>query len=121
VTPSSRLHRGDVVRVRLDPVEGSEQAGERPGLVVSPDLVNEHSPVILVAAITSRKTERVYPFEALIEPPEGGLSQRSKVSLMQIRALDKRRVLSRLGAVSDIVLERVDAALRIAVGLTRLE
>lgn len=53
--------RGDVVRVRLDPIEGSEQGGERPALVLSPDLINEHSPVVLIAAITSQKTDRVYP------------------------------------------------------------
>jgi mRNA interferase MazF len=83
--------RGDIVRVRLDPVEGSEQAGERPALVISPDVINEHSPVILIAALTSQKTERVYPFEVLVEPPEGGLRRRSKVLLMQLRAVDKRR------------------------------
>ena len=120
MTPSSRLRRGEIVRVRLDPVEGSEQGGERPGLVVSPDLINEHSPVILVAAMTSRKTERVYPFEALIEPPEGGISQRSKALLMQLRALDKRRIIGRYGVVSANVMVRVETALRIAVGLTRL-
>jgi len=120
VTPSNPLRRGDIVRVRLDPVEGSEQSCERPGLVVSPDLINERSPVILVAAITSRKTDKVYPFEALIEPPEGGLTQRSKVLLLQLRALDKRRIQGKYGVVSAAILERVDAALRIAVGLTRL-
>lgn len=109
-----------MIRVRLDPVEGSEQSGERPGLVISPDLINEHSPVILVAAITSRKTERIYPFDALIEPPEGGLAQRSKALLMQVRCLDKRRVLGRYGSLGDTTMERVDAALRISTGLTRI-
>jgi mRNA interferase MazF len=120
VKTTNTLRRGDVVRVRLDPVEGSEQSGDRPGLVVSPDLINDHSPVILVAAITSRKTEKVYPFEALIEPPEGGLPQRSKVLLMQLRALDKRRVLGKYGELGTNTLNRVDAALKVAVGLTRL-
>ena len=120
MTAGNPVRRGDVVRVRLDPVEGSEQSGDRPGLVVSPDLINDHSPVILVAAITSRKTEKVFPFEALIEPPDGGLQQRSKVLLMQLRSLDKRRVVGRYGRVSAVVIERVDAALKIAVGLTRL-
>ena len=114
------MRRGDVVRVRLDPAEGSEQSGERPAMVISPDLINEHSPVVLVAAITSRKADRVYPFEALIEPPEGGLTVRSKVMLMQLRAVDKRRIAGRYGGVSAAVLQRVDAALRIAVGLTRI-
>ncbi len=109
--------RGDVVRVRLDPTIGSEQAGERPALVISPELINEHSPVVLVAAITSRKTDRIYPFESLIEPPEGGLRSRSKVLLMQLRSVDKRRLLGVLGQIEEATMRRVEEALRIATGL----
>lgn len=115
--PTNPLLRGDVVRVRFDPVEGSEQAGERPALVLSPDLINEHSPVILIAAITSRKTERIYPFEALIEPNDGGLPLRSKVLLMQTRAIAKSRVIGRYGQLSDDTMQRVEAALKVATGL----
>jgi mRNA interferase MazF len=106
--------------VRLDPVEGAEQAGERPALVISPDIVNQHSPVILVAAITSRKTERVYPFEALLLPPEGGLAARSKVMLMQLRSIDRARIVGSYGLISTLAMVRVEAALRVAVGLDRL-
>ncbi|MGI4790120.1 MAG: type II toxin-antitoxin system PemK/MazF family toxin [Janthinobacterium lividum] len=62
------LKRGDVVRVRLNPTELSEQNGERPALVLSPNIINRHSPIILIAPLTSKKTERVFPFEALIRP-----------------------------------------------------
>ena len=106
--------------MRLDPVEGAEQAGERPALVISPDIVNQHSPVILLAAITSRKTERVYPFEALLLPPEGGLASRSKVLLLQLRAIDRARVVGSCGVISAAAMGRVEEALRIAVGLVRL-
>ena len=110
--------RGDVVRVRFDPTEGSEQAGTRPALVISAELVNEYSPVILVASITSRKTERVYAFEALLVPPDGGLPSISKVSLIQIRGIDKRRIVGHYGSVSPEVMGQVEDALRIATGLT---
>ena len=110
--------RGEVVRVRLDPAEGSEQAGERPALVLSPDFINLHSPVVILAAITTKKTERVYPFEALVAPPEGGLKQRSKVMLMQIRSVDKRRLLGSIGKVSPTTMRAVDEALKVATGLT---
>ena len=112
--------RSEIVRVRLDPVVGSEQSGERPALVISPDLINEHSPVVLVASITSRNTERIYPFEAVIEPPEGGLTFRSKVLLMQIRAVDKERLTGRYGRVSAGTMQRVEDALKVATGLTRI-
>lgn len=110
--------RGDIVRVKLDPVVGSEQAGERPALVISPDFINQHSPVVLVAALTTQKTERVYPFEALLEPPEGGLKMRSKVMLMHIRSVDKRRLIGRYGTISAAAMKEVETALKIATGLT---
>jgi mRNA interferase MazF len=112
--------RGDIVRVRLDPTVGSEQAGERPALVISPDVINEYSPVILVASITSQKIERIYPFEALIEPPDGGLTLRSKALLMQLRSIDKQRLLGRYGRVNDTTMQRVEDALKVATGLTRI-
>jgi len=108
------------VRVRLDPVVGSEQAGERPALVLSPDLINERSPVILIAAITSQKTDRIFPFEALVEPPDGGLSVRSKVMLLQLRSVDKERLVGRYGKVSETTMQRVEEALKVATGLTRV-
>ena len=110
--------RGEVLRVRFDPTEGSEQAGERPALVLSPDLINERAPIILVAPFTTRKTERVYAFEALIEPPEGGLTQRSKVMLLHVRGIDKARITGSYGTLSEEAMEGVEEALRIATGLT---
>jgi mRNA interferase MazF len=106
------------VRVRLDPVVGSEQAGERPALVISPDLINEKSPIILIAAITSQKTGRIFPFEVLLESPEGGLKLRSKVMLMHLRSVDKKRLLGLYGSVGDETLAKVDEAIKIATGLT---
>lgn len=111
------IRRGEIVRVRLDPVVGPEQAGDRPALVISPDIMNEHSPVVTVAAITGRKTERVYPFEALIEPPEGGLDRRSKVMLSQLRTIDKARIVGVYSSLSEQAMRKVDEALAIAVGL----
>lgn len=113
----AELRRGDIVRVRLNPTEGSEQAGDRPALVLSPDVINRHSPIILIAPITSKKTERVYPFEALLEPGEGDLPMRSKVLLMQTRSLDKSRLLSYHGHLDEKTMLQVDQALKIAVGL----
>lgn len=113
------LRRGDIVRAQLDPIVGSEQAGERPAVVISPSPILEHSPVILIAPVTSRKTERVFAFEALIEPPEGGLTVTSKVMLTHLRSVDKRRVVYRYGTVQEATMQRIEEALRVATGLTR--
>jgi len=120
VLSKSSPSRGDIVRVRLDPVVGSEQAGERPALVVSPDFINEKSPIILIAAITSQKTDRVYPFEVFIDAPEGGLTRPSKVMLMHLRSVDKPRLVGKYGKVREETVARVDQAIKIATGLVSL-
>ena len=118
--PSIRTpRRGDVVRVRLDPIEGAEQGGDRPALILSPDVINEHSPVVLIASITTKKIDRVYPFEVLVSPPEGGLKQPSKVLLMQMRSIDKQRLAGFYGELSSESMTRVEAAIQVATGLTK--
>lgn len=114
------VRRGDVVWVRLGPVEGSGQGERRPALVLSPDLVNQHSPVVIAAAITAKKTSRVYPFEALLLPSESGLSATSKVLLLQIRSLDKSRIEGRAGHLEPGTMLKVNEALKVATGMVDL-
>lgn len=103
--------------MRLDPVEGSEQAGFRPALILSPDVINVHCPVVLIAPFTSRRTDRIFPLEVVVQPPEGGLQRRSKVLLMHTRSVDKRRIKGRRGVVAAETMRRVEFALKVAAGL----
>ena len=64
-----------------------------------------------------QKTEGVYPFEAFIEPNEGGLPMRSKALLMQTRSLDKSRLTGYYGHLSEETMLQVDQALKVAAGL----
>lgn len=111
------FRRGSVWRVRPDPVEGSEQGGTRPVVIISSDLLNQPLPVVTVAVITTRKTERVFATEVLVEPPEGGLTQRSKILLYQTRTISKTRMVQSLGLLSPQTMAQVDAALRRALDL----
>lgn len=113
------LSRGDIIRVNLDPDQGSEQGGERTALVISPEIINRNSPVILVAAITSKKVDRIYPFELLLTS-ENGLARPSKVMLIHIRGVDRQRISDRYGRLSQAQFAALDMAIRIATGLERL-
>ena len=116
--------RGEIYTARLDPTEGSERQKSRPCLIVSNDIDNRYSPVVLVVPLTEHKQGRVYPTEVLITPPEAGLKKASRVVCSQIRVLDKRRlcgpdgkVLRRWGAISPTTLEAVNEGLAIALAL----
>jgi mRNA interferase MazF len=108
--------RGDVFLVAFDPALGAEIQKTRPALILQNDVGNEHSPVTIVAAVTSNVL-RQGPTSVLVHAREGGLSVDSVVLLNQIRTVDKRRLVKRLGAVNPATMKRVDQALMISLAL----
>jgi mRNA interferase MazF len=53
--------RGDIIQLELNPRTGSEQAGYRPAIVISPLAYNRISKIVLICPITSQK--KGWPFE----------------------------------------------------------
>jgi mRNA interferase MazF len=107
-----------VFDARLDPVEGSEQAGTRPVIVVSRDAINEASPVVVVVPCTTWKAERrIYPSQVRLRAPDGGLSADSIALGEQVRAIAKTRLRARRGMLSPEALRRLDRALLITLDL----
>ncbi len=110
--------RGEVYSLRLDPVEGSEQRGTRPAVVVSRDAINQASPVIVVCPLTdAHHISRPYPSDVLVKAPEGGLTKDSVVLTGQIRAVAKIRLLLRLGEVQPDTIRQIEQALKITLHL----
>lgn len=116
--PGARFpQRGDIYYVNFDPVIGSEQGGRRPALIIQNDPSNQVSPVVIVAAITSKKTSRHRPTNIPIEPGESGLTILSTIMLNQIRTVDKQRIGRYVGRLNAEQMEQVDGAIRISLGL----
>ena len=113
----TRPHRGEVYLVSFDPTIGAEIRKTRPALVIQNDMANRWSPVTIVAAISSRSEERVYQTKVPLDPPEGKLDNPSVVLLNQIRTVDRRRLVRRLGRLRPESMRRVDRAIRISLGL----
>ncbi|MBV9744235.1 MAG: type II toxin-antitoxin system PemK/MazF family toxin [Acidobacteriia bacterium] len=84
----------EVWLVVLDPALGSEIQKTRPCLVISPDEMNRHLRTVIIAPLTS--AERPYP----IRVPIMFQNKRGQIALDQIRAVDRQRLIRRLGTVS---------------------
>lgn len=113
------MKRGEVYWVRLDPIEGSEQAGTRPGVIVSRNAINQYSPVVVICPLTSaRLLTRLYPSDVLVQAPEGGLQVDSVVLTLQVRAVAKSRLQQRLGQLEPDTMAQVDRALKITLDLS---
>jgi mRNA interferase MazF len=114
------MKRGEVYDARLDPTEGSEQAGSRPIIIVSRDIINSTGRVILgVPCTTYRPGRRVFATQVLIHPPDGGLSVGSVALCEQVRALSKTRLFRYRGELAPGTLRQIERALAIAFNLPR--
>jgi mRNA interferase MazF len=113
--------RGEIHLVDFDPTRGHEIKKTRPALIIQNDIGNRHSPITIVAAITSKLSPIPYPVEVVVEPSRAnGLSLRSAIHLDQIRSVDRQRLVKRLGTVDTIILRKVNDAIRISLGLAAL-
>jgi mRNA interferase MazF len=97
------MNQGDVYRINLDPTLHTETGKTRPGLIISINEMNRYSPRVIIAPITS-SIGKLYPFEILISAGNGGLTKDSKIMLDQIRSLDKRRLVRKLGSVDEEIV-----------------
>jgi mRNA interferase MazF len=97
--------RDEVWLIALDPSKGSESKKTRPCLVISPDEMNEALQTVLVAPMTT--TLRNYPTRV-------NLTFRNKlgqVALDQLRAIDRQRLVHKLGMVSSKTADQVSTVL----------
>ena len=95
------VKRFDVFLVNLDPTRGHELKKTRPALIISPDEMNRHIATVIVAPMTTRGRE--YPTRV----PCIFQGKRGQVVLDQIRAVDKARLVRRLGQVSAATQRKV--------------
>ncbi|NEQ66886.1 MAG: type II toxin-antitoxin system PemK/MazF family toxin [Symploca sp. SIO2D2] len=114
------MKRGNIYDARLDPTQGSEQAGNRPVIIVSRNAISAASSVVLaVPCTTYRQGRRIYPSQVLIKAPEGGLTRDSIALAEQVRVLSKERILQHRGKLSEETLRKLDRALAIALDLEK--
>lgn len=111
------VKRGEIYYADLNPVQGSEQGGLRPVLIVQNDIGNKHSPTVIAAAITSQREKAKLPTHIELNAIKCGLRTDSVVLLEQIRTIDKRRLKERMGELDDTSMQQVNTALTVSFGL----
>ena len=111
------IKRGDIFWVNLDPVKGSEQAGRRPVLVLQNDIGNEFSQTTIIAPLTTTKFIKEYPTNVFFLKGTAGLKADSTVLLSQVRVIDKIRLESRIGHLTEKSMEKVEVALKVSLDL----
>jgi len=117
----AEVKRGDIWLVNLDPTIGHEIKKLRPAVIIQNDLGNKYSPITIVAPITSQNIEKIYPIEVILDKKSSGLEKISKILLNQIRAIDKRRLIKKLGKADYDSMVKIDNAIKISLGIVKTE
>ncbi|MFC4711324.1 type II toxin-antitoxin system PemK/MazF family toxin [Planococcus dechangensis] len=113
------VKRGDVFFAELSPVVGSEQGGTRPVLVIQNDIGNRFSPTVIIAAITAQIQKAKLPTHVEINAKKYGFERDSVILLEQLRTIDKSRLTDKITQLDERLMEKVDEALEISVGLVK--
>jgi len=114
--PRGFPRRAEIYIVDFNPARGSDQAGKRPALIVSNDVSNQYSSVVLVAAITSSIPAKTYPWNVSLAAGQP-LPLAGTIYCNQLVTVAKDRLEAHKGALAATQMADVDRALRISLGL----
>jgi len=118
----TKLERGMIIDVNLDPARGSETGKTRPCVIVTNNVYNERVPVIQVVPVTSwsKKKALIKTNVELHPTPSNGLTKDSIADCLQTRPIDRRYRLAKIrGKLSSEDMSSIDQALRIVFDLER--
>lgn len=117
---ASYPRRGEIYLTSLDPSLGREIQKTRPALVIQNDVSNRLSELTIVAPITSTVRFPLSPVHVLLPADSTtGLSTTSVALFNQLRAVDRMRLVKRLGQIDEGAVEQVDEAIKISLGLMK--
>lgn len=102
------MTRGEIWRVRIPFAPGHAQAGERPAIIAQADLLIASLPTVLIVPFTSTPGAARFAGTLLVQPDgRNGLTTPSIALVFQLRALDKRDLIQRLGILDAQTLDEV--------------
>jgi mRNA interferase MazF len=106
------MKRGEVWRVRIPPAPGHAQSGERPAIVVQEDKFIASLPTVPVVPFTSKLQAARFDGTLRIQPDnQNGLTLPSVALVFQLRAVDKRHCIQRIGVLDAVTLDKAFAIL----------
>lgn len=112
----TKISRGEIWLIDLNPVRGHEQAGKRPCLVISVNLFNQGASGLAVVLPITSKNKKI-PFHVEINPPEAGLKFKSFIKCEDIRSVSVERFATKWGTVNEKTITEVEQRLKILIGL----
>lgn len=105
------MRQGEIWFTDLNPIQGSEQAGFRPVVIVSGNLLNDLSNLVICCPLTTKIKN--YHGNVVLEPDKtNGLKQTSEILTFHIRSLSKIRLKQKIGKIKLSELKQIQSCLQ---------
>jgi mRNA interferase MazF len=111
------IKRGQLWVANLDPGYGVEIRKKRPVLIISNDFFNQQLRTVIVIPISTQVLP-LGPEKIMIEKNGNGLEENSAVLAVDIRAIDKIRLVKKVGKISKQKLLEVEEVINLVLGMS---
>lgn len=109
--------RGDIYIADLNPVFGREMHKKRPVLIISNNTLNQVLPTVVIIPFSSIIPDFIGADVVKVTKNQSGLDKVSAIITSQMRAIDKARLVKRVGRLPANLLQEVGQATKIVLDL----
>lgn len=114
----NHVKRGEIYIADIGDGYASEQGGVRPVLIIQNDVGNKYSPTTTIIPLTSSTTKSNIPTHYSLKAGEGGLKKNSVALVEQAKTIDKSRIMSYVGRLSDEIMSAINGKIALQLGLS---
>lgn len=100
----------EIWNANLNPIRGSEQAGFRPVVIISGNLLNANTQIVIACPLTS-KIKNYHGNVILYPSKKNGLSKKSEILTFHVRSISKERLIERVGSINKEEFEQIKMCL----------
>lgn len=104
------MKQSEIWYADLNPVKGTEQAGYRPVLIISGNLLNKYLKIVIACPLTTKIKN--YKGNLVLKPTkQNGLDKTSEVLVFHVRSISQDRLVSKIGNISEEQLNQLNVGL----------
>lgn len=107
----------EVWLANLDPSIGTEPGKTRPVLIVQTDVLNNIHPSTLICPITTNVKLESHILRVHLKKGTAKVKENCDIMIDQLRAIDNKRLIKKMGELPDNISERVKENIRIVLDL----
>ena len=112
------IRKGSIYWVDFSPGKGSEPMGQRPGLVIQNNAINDSKiNTVIMVAITSTLKFGELPGNVTLRKGEANMPKRCVINISQIKSVDKKSIKDNIGTLSKNKMAAVEEGIRLILDL----